>query len=126
METQINELTERYTSAMVEAILGKSLWSSAVSLKTPDELSQYLMLDTQDSAQLEATRISSTVRCLQQHIQSVYSGMEKGYENSHFEDEDLQYWYLFLSHYSTWSANVLLKDQAENYIVPSLRLKKTT
>jgi hypothetical protein len=38
----------------------------------------------------------------------------------------LQYWYQFLSHYSTWSANVLLKDQAENYIVPSLRLKKTT
>lgn len=127
METlQINELTERYTAAMVEAVLGQKLWSGAVTLRTPDELSEYLMLDTQDSAQLEATRISSTVRCLQQHIQSVYSGMEKGYENSHFEDEDLQYWYRFLSHYSTWSANVLLKDQAENYIIPSLRLKKTT
>ncbi|MHA3736726.1 Tc toxin subunit A-related protein [Pseudomonas sp. Eth.TT006] len=123
---QINELTERYTAAMVEAVLGQRLWSGAVTPRTPDELSEYLMLDTQDSAQLQATRISSTVRCLQQHIQSVYSGMEKGYENSHFEDEDLQYWYGFLSHYSTWSANVLLKDQAENYIVPSLRLKKTS
>lgn len=127
METlQINELTERYTAAMVEAVLGQKLWSGDVTLRTPDELSEYLMLDTQDSAQLQATRTSSTVRCLQQHIQSVYSGMEKGYENSHFEDEDLQYWYQYLSHYSTWSANVLLKDQAENYIVPSLRLKKTS
>ncbi|TPG86336.1 neuraminidase-like domain-containing protein [Pseudomonas mandelii] len=127
METlQINELTERYTAAMVEAVLGQKLWTGAVTLRTPDELSRYLMLDTQDSAQLQATQTSSTVRCLQEHIQSVYSGMEKGYENSHFEEEDLQYWYQFLSHYSTWSANVLLKDQAENYIVPSLRLKKTT
>ncbi|MNX26855.1 hypothetical protein D3C86_569330 [compost metagenome] len=127
METlQINELTERYTAAMVEAVLGQKLWSGDVALRTPDELSEYLMLDTQDSAQLQATRTSSTVRCLQRHIQSVYSGMEKGYENGHFEDEDLQYWYQYLSHYSTWSANVLLKDQAENYIVPSLRLKKTT
>ncbi|WDR33869.1 neuraminidase-like domain-containing protein [Pseudomonas serboccidentalis] len=123
---QINELIERYTAAMVEAILGQNLWSGAVSLNTPEDLSQYLMLDTQDSAQLQATLTSSTVRCLQQHIQSVYSGMEPGYESSHFDDEDLQYWYQFLSHYSTWSANVLLKDQAENYIVPSLRLKKTT
>ncbi|MHC8337910.1 Tc toxin subunit A-related protein [Pseudomonas sp. HLT2-19-2] len=127
METlQINELAERYTAAMVEAVLGQKLWSGEVILRTPDDLSEYLMLDTQDSAQLQATRISSTVRCLQQHIQSVYSGMEKGYENSYFEEDDLQYWYQILSHYSTWSANVLLKDQAENYIVPSLRLKKTS
>jgi hypothetical protein len=126
METlQINELTEQYTKAMVEAVLGQELWSGNVTLKTEEELSEYLMLDTQDSAELEATRVSSTVRCLQQHIQSVYSGMEKGYENAHFEDEDLQYWYQFLNRYSTWSANVLLKDQAENYIVPSLRLNKT-
>ncbi|MHC8349256.1 Tc toxin subunit A-related protein [Pseudomonas sp. RT4P38] len=127
METhQINELAQRYTAAMVEAVLGQKLWSGAVTLRTRDDLSEYLMLDTQDSAQLQATRISSTVRCLQQHIQSVYSGMEKGYENSYFEQDDLQYWYQILSHYSTWSANVLLKDQAENYIVPSLRLKKTS
>jgi len=127
METlQINELTERYTAAMLDAVLGQKLWRGPARLKTPDELSEYLMLDTQDSAQLEATRISSTVRCLQQHIQSVYSGMEKGYENSHFEEDDLRYWYQFLSHYSTWSANVLLKDHAQNYIVPSLRLNKTT
>ncbi|MCW1243936.1 neuraminidase-like domain-containing protein [Pseudomonas sp. SAICEU22] len=122
---QINELTERYTAAMLEAVLGQGLWEGAVTLRNPDDLNEYLMLDTQDRAQLEATWISANVRCLQQHIQSVYSGMELGYESSHFEPEDTQYWYQMLSHYSTWSANVTLKDQAENYIVPSLRLKKT-
>lgn len=122
---QINELTERYTAAMVDAVLGQRLWQGPTSLFNPDELSEYLMLDTQDSAQLEATWVSSTVRCLQQHIQSVYSGMEPGYESSYFESQDVDYWYQILSHYSTWSANVMLKDQAENYIVPSLRLKKT-
>lgn len=119
------ELTEAYTAAMLEAVIGQKLWSGGVTLNTPDELSRYLLLDTRDSAQLQATRTSSTVRCLQEHIQSVYSGMEPGYEDSHFEGDDLHYWYQFLSHYSTWSANVLLRDQAENYIVPSLRLKKT-
>jgi hypothetical protein len=122
---QINALTERYTAAMLEAVLGRKIWQGAVMLTTPEDLSEYLMLDTQDSAQLEATWVSANVRCLQQHIQSVYSGMEPGYEESHFEPEDVQYWYQILSHYSTWSANVILKDQAENYIVPSLRLKKT-
>ncbi|WVV47581.1 neuraminidase-like domain-containing protein [Pseudomonas sp. NA13] len=122
---QINELTERYTAAMLEAVLGQKIWEGAVVLASPEDLSEYLMLDTQDSAQLEATWISANVRCLQQHIQSVYSGMEPGYEDIHFEPEDVQYWYQILSHYSTWSANVILKDQAENYIVPSLRLKKT-
>ncbi|MBC3363965.1 neuraminidase-like domain-containing protein [Pseudomonas sp. SWRI154] len=122
---QINELTERYTAAMLEAVLGQLIWQGDVPLASPDDLSEYLMLDTQDSAQLEATWISADVRCLQQHIQSVYSGMEPGYEDIHFEPEDVQYWYQILSHYSTWSANVILKDQAENYIVPSLRLKKT-
>lgn len=127
METlQINELTQRYTAALVEAALGQRLWSGAVTLHTEDDLSEHLMLDVQDAAQLEATRLSSTVRTLQHHIQSVYGGMEKGFEDSHFEEEDMQYWQQILSHYSTWSANVLLKDQAENYIVPALRLKKTT
>lgn len=123
---QINELTERYTEAMLEAVLGQRLWEGPVTLLTPEDLNEYLMLDTRDSAQLEATSISANIRCLQQHIQSVYSGMELGYESSYFEPEDLEYWYQILSHYSTWSANVMLKDQAENYIVPSLRLKKTS
>ncbi|MFW9267520.1 neuraminidase-like domain-containing protein [Pseudomonas sp. NR3] len=122
---QINELTERYTAAMLEAVLGQNIWEGAVTLESPDDLSEYLMLDTQDSAQLEATWVSATVRSLQQLVQSVYSGMEPGYEEIHFEPEDTHYWYQILSHYSTWSANVILKDQAENYIVPSLRLKKT-
>ncbi|MCO8312359.1 neuraminidase-like domain-containing protein [Pseudomonas mandelii] len=120
-----DRLTESYTKAMVEAVLGQRLWKGSGVLKTPLDLSRYLMLDTEDSAQLQATLVSSTVRCLQQYIQSVYSGMEPGYENAHFDEEQLQYWYQFLNRYSIWSANVLLSDQAENYIVPALRLKKT-
>lgn len=122
---QIDELTEQYTAAMVEAILGQLLWEGPVVLRTPDDLSDYLMLDVQSGAQLDATWIAANVRCLQQHIQSVYSGMEEGYEAAHFDPEDIEYWYRILSHYSTWSANVTLQDQAENYIVPTLRLGKT-
>ncbi|RLU10318.1 hypothetical protein CS078_09355, partial [Pseudomonas prosekii] len=122
---QIDELTEQYTAAMVEAILGQLLWEGPVVLRTPDDLSDYLMLDVQSGAQLDATWIAANVRCLQQHIQSVYSGMEEGYEAAHFDPEDIEYWYRILSHYSTWSANVTLQDQAENYIVPALRLGKT-
>lgn len=122
---QNDDLMQGYTQALVEAVLGQKLLTKDLALDNPDELSEYLMLDTQDSAQLQATLVSSTVRTLQQHVQSAYSGMEPGYESSHFEPEDVGYWYQILSHYSTWSANVMLKDQAENYIVPALRLKKT-
>jgi hypothetical protein len=126
METlQINDLTQRYTTAMVEAYLGQKLWNGPITVYTLNELWEYLMIDTQDSPELQATLLSSNVRCLQQHIQSVYSGMEPGYEEAYFEEEDLEYWYQILSHYSTWSANVILQDMAANYIEPSLRLNKT-
>jgi hypothetical protein len=125
MELEINELTQRYTAAMAEAYLGQKLWEAPVTLYTLDDLYEYLMMDTQDSPELQATWLSTNVRCLQQHIQSVYSGMEPGYEEAYFEEDDLEYWYQILSHYSTWSANVILQDMAANYIEPSLRLNKT-
>lgn len=122
---QIDELKEGYVRAMADAVLGQRLWSSAVTLGTLEKLSEFLSSDIQDKAQLQATDVSATVRTLQRHIHSVFGGMEEGFENSYFEPEDLQYWHWILSHYSTWSANVLLKDHAANYIEPSLRLNKT-
>lgn len=121
----IDELAELRRDALVQHILGQKAWEGAVTLLTPNDLYEYLMTDPQDSAKLQATWVSAIVRCLQQHIQAVYSGMEPGYEDSHFDEEDLQHWYQILSHYGTWAGNQMLKDYAENYIVPSLRLKKT-
>lgn len=122
----IDELAELRRDALVQYILGQRAWAGgAVALLTPNNLYEYLMTDPQDSAKLQATWVSALVRCLQQHVQAVYSGMEPGYEDSHFDEEDLQHWYQILSHYSTWAGNQRLKDYAENYIVPSLRLKKT-
>lgn len=122
----IGDLAERRRDALVQFVLGQKTWSGAVPLVTPEDLYEYLMLDPQDSAQLQSTGLSSIVRCLQQHIQSAYSGMEPGYEDSHFDEEDLQEWYQILSQYGTWAGNQMLKDYAENYIVPQLRLKKTS
>ncbi|MFJ7109515.1 neuraminidase-like domain-containing protein [Pseudomonas sp. NPDC098740] len=121
----IDELAELRRDALVQYILGQKAWEGAVALLTPNDLYEYLMTDPQDSAKLQATWVSALVRCLQQHIQAVYSGMEPGYEDSHFDEEDLQHWYQILSHYGTWAGNQMLMDYAENYIVPSLRLKKT-
>lgn len=121
----IDELAELRRDALVQYILGQKAWEGAVTLLTPNDLYEYLMTDPQDSAKLQATWVSTLVRCLQQHVQAVYSGMEPGYEDSHFDEEDLQHWYQILSHYSTWAGNEMLKDYPENYIVPSLRLKKT-
>ncbi|EJM16117.1 hypothetical protein PMI21_03044 [Pseudomonas sp. GM18] len=122
---QIDELKDGYIEAMAEAVLGQQLWSVPVTLRTPEDVSEHLLTDIQDKAQSEATEVSSIVRTLQRYIHSVFGGMEKGFENSHFEPEDLQYWHWILSHYSTWSANELLKDHASNYIEPPLRLNKT-
>jgi hypothetical protein len=121
----IDELAELRRDALVQYILGQKAWVGVVTLLTPNDLYEYLMTDPQDSAKLQATWVSALVRCLQQHIQAVYSGMEPGYEDSHFAEDDLQHWYQILSHYSTWAGNEMLKDYPENYIVPSLRLKKT-
>lgn len=122
---QIDELKEGYVRALADAVLGQRLWSSAVTLDTPEKLSGYLLSDVQEKAQLQATDVSSTVRTLQRHIHSVLGGMEKGFENSYFEPEDLKYWHWILSHYNTWSANVLLMENASTYIDSSLRLNKT-
>jgi hypothetical protein len=122
---QLDELNEGFVKAMAAAVLGKRLWTGESRIRTLEELSGYLLADLQDKAQLEATKVSSTVRTLQQFVHSVFGGTEPGFTNVYFEPDDRLYWDQYLSRYSRWSANQELMTHASNYIDPTLRLNKT-
>lgn len=121
----ITSLKERYLKAMVDVMVGHRLSPVSIAVPTTKTLSDVLLTDLEDKAQAQATDVSSTVRTLQRYIHGVYAGMENGYKNVYFDPDDQDYWWKILSNYSSWSANVLLKNHAANYIEPSLRLNKT-
>lgn len=126
MSTSRNtSLNERYLEAMVNAVVGHRLMPVSIAVPTTETLSDVLLTDLEDEAQAQATEVSSTVRTLQRYIHGVYAGMEIGYKNVYFDRDDQDYWWKILSNYSSWSANVLLKEHAANYIEPPLRLNKT-
>ncbi|PCR97821.1 hypothetical protein CP336_04410 [Pseudomonas fluorescens] len=126
MSTSRNtSLNERYLKAMVDTMVGHRLMPVPIAVPTTETLSDVLLTDLEDKAQAQASEVSSTVRTLQRYIHGVYAGMELGYKNAVFDPDDQDYWWKILSNYSSWSANVLLKDHAANYIEPPLRLNKT-
>ncbi|WP_438299616.1 neuraminidase-like domain-containing protein [Pseudomonas sp. NMS19W] len=118
-------LRKRYLKAMVDVVVGHRLAPFPFAIPATETLSDVLLTDLEDEAKAQATDVSSTVRTLQRYIHGVYGGMERGYKNVSFDRDDQDYWWKILSNYSWWSANVLLKVHAANYIEPPLRLNKT-
>ncbi|MFW9078176.1 neuraminidase-like domain-containing protein [Pseudomonas sp. P2757] len=118
-------LKERHLRVMVDVVVAHQMAPALIAATTRQALSDRLLTDVEDTAQTQASELSATVRTLQRYIHGALTGLESGYANVHFNPDDRNYWWTILSNYSSWSANVLLKDHAANYIEPALRLNKT-
>lgn len=123
----ISTLAESRRDAMVDLILGRKLWNGdgGLLLKTPDDLYEYQMIDSMVDSQVEASWLSVCVDAVQQHLGSILNGMEPGFEDTVVPPEILDDWNDMQS-YPVWAGLERLKNDASNYIVPQLRLRKTT
>ncbi|WP_448096751.1 Tc toxin subunit A-related protein [Luteibacter yeojuensis] len=100
------------------------------SLKTPDDLYEYLLLDTQVTRSVKTSRVASAIASVQQYVNGILLGMEPGYrewqpEPGEGENWKLTEWRDQKSQYPIWAANQQLRYFPELYINPSLRLGKS-
>ncbi|WP_341521176.1 neuraminidase-like domain-containing protein [Pseudomonas sp. G.S.17] len=125
----IPELEEQRRDALVAYYLGQIVPSDAtaapLSLTTPDDLYEYLLIDNQVSGAVETSRVAQGIASIQQYINAIYNGMEPGYAQG-FDEERLRLWREGMSEYSVWAGYQMIEDYPENYIDPTLRLGKTS
>ena len=93
---------------------------------TRDDLYELLFVDPQVSAEPRTTHVAQAIASVQQYINSVYNGMEPGYSAARFDPEDVEYWQNIESRFDIWAANQMVEDYPENFIDPSLRIKRTS
>lgn len=124
----LSQLDESRRDALVQFYLGQIAPEQGIAagqLTTPEDLYQYLLLDNQVSAKVTTSWVAEAIASLQQYIHGIYNGMEPGHTTQAYERDDIDYWRHWQALYSVWGANQLLQSYPENYIDPTLRIKKT-
>lgn len=124
----LSQLDETRRDALVQFYLGQIAPEQGIAagqLTTPEDLYQYLLLDNQVSAKVTTSWVAEAIASLQQYIHGIYNGMEPGHATQAYERDDIDYWRHWQALYSVWGANQLLQSYPENYIDPTLRIKKT-
>jgi hypothetical protein len=118
---------ERKRNALEDAWLGQLSripGSTATPLNTPDDLYNYLLIDTRSGWQQITSVVAQVVASLQQYINNILFGSEPGYTHVRWQQEHaalLEDWHDITAQYDTWAANVMLTQYPENYLVPPLR-----
>lgn len=95
------------------------------SIKTTNDLYEYLLLDTQVSNDVLTSPVASAISSLQQYINGALLGMEPGHPTSPIDENEITAWRDQKSQYPIWAANQQLAIYPEIYIDPSLRLTKS-
>lgn len=95
-----------------------------LNLTSYDDLYQFLLLDTQVGQEPETSRLAEAIACLQQYIGEIYGGLEPGHTTD-FLEEELVAWHQRYCNISDWAGYQMLLDYPENWINPTLRLKKS-
>ncbi|UWF52169.1 neuraminidase-like domain-containing protein [Pseudomonas sp. N3-W] len=126
----IGTLEERRCMALADFYLGQVAPQEdnerleKLNLTSLNDLYQYLLLDSQVGQELETARLAEAIACLQQYIGAIYSGMEPGHTKE-FSKEELAAWHQRYCNISDWAGYQMLLDCPENWINPTLRLKKS-
>ncbi|WP_233235440.1 neuraminidase-like domain-containing protein [Bordetella sp. LUAb4] len=89
------------------------------------DLSDYLLIDTQITSDVDTSVLASAIASLQSYINNILNSSEPGYEKVQWANLDnssiLDDWLEIDGQYDTWAANVELSEYPENYLAPPLR-----
>ncbi|MHC8383294.1 neuraminidase-like domain-containing protein [Pseudomonas sp. LB3P14] len=123
----IGGLQEKRRRALVAYCIGQIPKSNPKYrfMRTAQDLSEVLRLDTQDSYAVQSSWVAEATSCSQQLIHGAYRKLELGYEKVDFDSQDLAAW-RFSSNYSDWAAMEMIKAYPENFIDSSIRLGETS
>lgn len=132
-ESKRDALVSLYLTAVVPEDSALVDLGLANRLVTPNDLYEYLLLDTQVSQQVQTSRVASAIASVQQYINGILVGMEPGYatwqptlEGAEGQVWEVEEWRDQKSQYPLWAANQQLRYFPELYIDPTLRLGKSS
>ncbi len=124
----IGTLEESRCMALADFYLGQVAPNQGVTeplkLTSLDDLYHYLLMDSQVGQELETSELAEAIACLQQYIGAVYSGLEPGHTEE-FTNDELVAWHQRYCNISDWAGYQMLLDYPENWIKPTLRLRKS-
>ncbi|WP_233235443.1 neuraminidase-like domain-containing protein [Bordetella sp. LUAb4] len=96
---------------------------------TQQEISEYLLIDTQVTQDVDTSVLADAIASLQLYINNIFNATEPGYEGVHWAQLGfagvLDDWQNINAQYSTWAANIELGEYPENYLAPPLRPDQT-
>jgi hypothetical protein len=125
-------LNEARRDALVNQYLATHDFSSlpvGSSVKTADDLYEYLLLDTKISSAVTTSRLADAISSLQLCIHRALEGYDgelaTGATPLLAQDAFLDNWDKYNKRYSTWAGKEKLRFYAGNYVEPSLRVNKT-
>ncbi|MEQ1966817.1 neuraminidase-like domain-containing protein [Xenorhabdus nematophila] len=124
------QMAERKRNALEAVWLGQLSRNNGtpVTLNTPDDIYNYLLIDTQSGWQLTTSMVAQVIASLQQYINNILLGGEPGYNQVRWHRDHqtlLDDWQSTHAQYDTWATNVLLAQYPENYLSPPLRTHQT-
>lgn len=96
---------------------------------TQQEISEYLLIDTQVTQDVDTSVLADAIASLQLYINNIFNATEPGYEGVQWSPMGfagvLDDWQNIDAQYSTWAANIELGEYPENYLAPPLRPDQT-
>ncbi|WP_434766526.1 neuraminidase-like domain-containing protein [Pseudomonas triticicola] len=122
--SNIGGLLEKRRLALLEYCIGQVANDKYPFLKTPEDLFELLRMDPLDAYQVKSSRVAEATSCVQQYIHAVYRKLEPGFQAHHFDKRHLREWQLH-SNYPDWAAVQRISCHPEDFIIPSVRLRKT-
>lgn len=97
----------------------------ASSLKAPQDLYEYWLLDVLVSQDVPTTPVACAIASLQLYINRILMNMEPGYDSVSIIPEFVQTWRNEMHQYPTWAAHQKLLYFPATYLDPSLRNNKS-
>ncbi|HEX2913795.1 MAG TPA: LamG-like jellyroll fold domain-containing protein [Chloroflexia bacterium] len=107
-----------------DALLSRAMLAISPSFagrRSPDVLSEYLLLDVQTGSEVDTSRLVQAIASLQLYVQRCLMNLEKGIDPASVPTDQWEW----MKNYRVWEANRKVFLYPENYIEPELRDDKT-
>lgn len=116
----VDSLNEKERNAL-NGLAIFTLQNNNIAVLTPDDLYDYLLIDTEMSGCAKTSYIRQGLSAVQLYMQRCRLNLEPGVELTLIPEV----WWEWLSSYRIWEANRKIFLYPENYLEPSLRKNKT-
>ncbi|MBS9423686.1 neuraminidase-like domain-containing protein [Photorhabdus caribbeanensis] len=117
-------LDESRSTALSNYYIGK-IANRAASIKSRDDLYQYLLIDNQVSAAIKTTRIAEAIASIQLYVNRALENIETHAVSDVITRQFFIDWDKYNKRYSTWAGVSQLVYYPENYIDPTMRIGQT-